>query len=196
MGEEWLMFAHHATIPCFRWTTRLKTAHTSIMTTNTSMAPKPVRFREGATLDLIDRRVMAELSEDARMPNNTLAARVGIAPSTCSLRLKRLKDIGAIRGFHADLSPEALGLPIQAMIAVRVQPNARARIGDYATRLAELPGVVNVFFLAGGVDFMIQVSAASPDALRKFVTEHLSASREFASTETSLVFDHVRGRTT
>lgn len=146
-----------------------------------------------AVLDEIDKRLMAELAADARLPNNALADRVGIAPSTCSLRLQRLRQVGAIRGFHADIAPEALGLPIQAMIAVRVQPNARARIGDYASRLATLPGVLNVYFLAGSVDFLVQVAAESPDALRVFVTEHLSASRQFASTETSLVFDHVRG---
>ena len=151
------------------------------------------RLRPDTVLDDVDKRLMAELTHDARLPNNALAERVGIAPSTCSLRLKRLREIGAIRGFHADIAPEALGLPIQAMIAVRVQPNARARIGDYASRLATLPGVLNVYFLAGSVDFLVQVAAESPDALREFVTEHLSTSREFASTETSLVFDHVRG---
>lgn len=150
-------------------------------------------FRPDSKLDEVDRRLLAELSEDARLPNNALAQRVGVAPSTCSMRLRRLRDIGAIRGFHADIAPEALGLPIQAMIAVRVQPHARARIGAYTSRLARLPGVLNVYFLAGSVDFLLQVAAASPDALRQFVTEHLSASREFASTETSLVFDHVRG---
>jgi DNA-binding Lrp family transcriptional regulator len=156
--------------------------------------PQGVRpFRPDTVLDDVDKGLMAALAQDARLPNNALAERVGIAPSTCSLRLRRLREVGAIRGFHADLAPEALGLPIQAMIAVRVQPNARARIGDYTSRLATLPGVLNVYFLAGSVDFLVQVAAASPDALRVFVTEHLSASREFASTETSLVFDHVRG---
>ncbi len=150
-------------------------------------------FRQDTVLDEVDKRLLAELAQDARLPNNALADRVGIAPSTCSLRLKRLREVGAIRGFHAEIAPEALGLPIQAMIAVRVQPNARARIGDYTSRLARLPGVLHVDFLAGSVDFLVQVAAESPDALREFVTEHLSASRQFASTETSLVFDHVRG---
>ena len=164
------------------------------MATVRSAAPKGVqRFRSDTVLDDVDRQLMAELARDARLPNNALAERVGIAPSTCSMRLRRLKDVGAIRGFHAELAPEALGLPIQAMVAVRVQPNARATIGDYTSKLARLPGVLNVYFLAGSVDFLVQVAAASPDALREFVTDHLSASREFASTETNLVFDHVRG---
>jgi DNA-binding Lrp family transcriptional regulator len=152
-------------------------------------------FRPDARLDDIDRMLIAELMTDARLPNNALAERIGIAPSTCSLRLRRLLEVGAIRGFHADVAPEALGLPIQAMISVRLQPSARSNIGDFTRRLAELPGVLNVYFLAGTVDFVLQVAAASPDALRQFVTEHLSASREFATTETSLVFEHLRGQT-
>ena len=113
--------------------------------------------------------------------------------STCSLRLRRLVSSGVVRGFHADLDPAAVGRPIQAMIAVRLQPAARADIGSVAPRLAALPGVLNVFFLAGDDDFLIQVALPSPDALRAFVIDHLSASREFTSTETSLVFEHVRG---
>jgi DNA-binding Lrp family transcriptional regulator len=145
------------------------------------------------SLDEIDYLILRELEADARIPNNTLAERAGVAPSTCSLRLRRLKEVGAIRGFHADLAPEVLGRPLQAMISVRVQPAARVRLGELATRLGTLPGVLNVYFLAGTVDFLIQVAASSPDDLREFVTRHLSASREFASTETSLVFEHVRG---
>jgi DNA-binding Lrp family transcriptional regulator len=144
-------------------------------------------------LDDIDRRILDVLADDARTPNNLLAERVGIAPSTCSLRLRRLVSSGVVRGFHADLDPAAVGRPIQAMIAVRLQPSARAEIGGVAHRLAALPGVLNVFFLSGNDDFLIQVALPSPDALRAFVIDHLSASREFTSTETSLVFEHVRG---
>ncbi len=144
-------------------------------------------------LDDVDRQLLAELVDDARVPNNVLAARVGIAASTCSTRLKRLVSTGVVRGFHADLEPAAVGLAVQAMIAVRLQPHARASIGEVAPRLAALPGVLNVYFLSGADDFLIQVAAATPDALRDFVIEHLSASKEFAATETSLVFDHVRG---
>lgn len=141
----------------------------------------------------MDRRLIDALIADARTPNNALAARVGIAPSTCSLRVRRLVSTGVITAFRADVAPEALGLHVHAMVAVRLQPSARARIGGIASRLAQLPGVLNVYFLASSTDFLVQVAAASPQALREFVTEHVSASREFATTETSLVFDHVRG---
>jgi DNA-binding Lrp family transcriptional regulator len=175
-------------------TSTLTTDYCAFMMLPAGPPSNSVAARRPVELDDVDRRLLAELVEDARVPNNTLAERVGIAPSTCSLRLKRLQSAGVIRGFHADLDPESVGLPIQAMIAVKLQPSARANIGQVAPRLAGLPGVLNVYFLAGGNDFLIQVAAASPDALSQFVIAHLSASKEFASTETSLVFQHVRGR--
>jgi DNA-binding Lrp family transcriptional regulator len=51
--------------------------------------------------------------------------------------------------------------------------------------------VLNVFVLAGVNDFQLHVAAASPDALRDFVVENLSASRDVASTETNLIFEHI-----
>src|SRR5438045_3270909 len=79
-------------------------------------------------LDDVDRRILRELVADARIPNNALAERVGIAPSTCLGRVRALREGGVIRGYHADVDPAALGRPIQAMISVRLQSHARGHI--------------------------------------------------------------------
>ena len=144
------------------------------------------------SLDATDRKILRLLTDDARIPNNALAAQVGIAPSTCLMRVRRLQETGVIRGFHAELSPDALGRPLQAIVMVRLQGHARARIGEFGTWLAQLPGVLNVFFLAGGNDFQVHVAAESPDALRDFVVRNLSASHDVAMTETHLIFEHIR----
>ena len=60
-------------------------------------------------------------------------------------------------------------------------------------KLAALPGVLNVFFLAGVNDFQIHLAAKSPDDLRDFVVRNLSASRDVATTETNLIFEHITG---
>ncbi len=146
-------------------------------------------------LDEVDRRILRLLADDARLPNNALADRVGVAPSTCLMRVRRLQETGAIRGFHADLSPEVVGRPLQAIVVVRLQAHARERIGEFGGWLAGLDGVLNVFFLAGANDFQVHVAAASPDALREFVVGNLSASRDVAMTETNLIFEHLRSQT-
>src|ERR1700761_9600028 len=142
-------------------------------------------------LDDIDRQLVRELARDARIANNALAERVGIAPSTCLGRVRSLRERGVIRGYHADVDPAALGRPLQAMIAVRLQSHARNQIRGFATGVARLPEVINVFFLAGKDDFLLHVAAASTSSLREFV-ETLSSNGDVSYTETSLIFEHVR----
>src|SRR6059058_5012952 len=122
--------------------------------------PLPSNFVR-PVLDDVDRRLLRELAADARVPNNALAERVGIAPSTCLGRVRALRERGVIRGYHADIDPAALGRPIQAMISVRLQSHARGQISDFATKVAALPEVLNVFFLAGAVDFYLHIAATS-----------------------------------
>jgi DNA-binding Lrp family transcriptional regulator len=143
-------------------------------------------------LDDIDRRLLRELAADARIPNNALAERVGIAPSTCLGRVRALRDSGVIRGYHADVDPAALGRPIQAMISVRLQSHARGHIPDFMAKIATLPEVLNVYFLGGADDFHVHIAATSTDNLRDFVVVNLSGDPDVALTETNLIFDHIR----
>jgi DNA-binding Lrp family transcriptional regulator len=163
------------------------------MTLSSAPRAKKIRDRvdQGVALDAVDEEILRVLATDARTPNNTLAAKVGVAPSTCLMRVRRLQDVGVIKGFHAELAPEALGKPLQAIVSVRLQAHARERIGSFAQQFAQLPGVLNVFFLAGVNDFQVHVAASSPDDLRHFVVKNLSASRDVAGTETNLIFQHI-----
>lgn len=145
-------------------------------------------------LDAIDAAIVRELQDDARVANNVLAARVGIAPSTCHGRVRSLFERGVIRGVHAEIDQAAIGRPLQAMISVRLRPHARGQLEEFAHAVAELSEVLNVYFLAGADDFLIHVATAGSDELREFVVNHLSSSRDVAMTETSLIFEHLRGR--
>lgn len=151
---------------------------------------RTLRSRRALDLDGVDLAILRILSADARTPNSVVASAVGIAPSTCSMRVRRLHDIGVIRGYRADLDAELLGSDVQALICVRLQAHARTRISEFSSRFIGLPGVLNVFFVAGADDFLLHVCSRSTDALREFVVTHLSEQREIATTRTSLVFEH------
>lgn len=144
-------------------------------------------------LDDVDRRVLTILHTDARISNSALADAVGIAPSTCHGRVRRLQDLGVIRGFYADVDPAAIGLPLQAMIAVRLQAGARGRIRGFVAQIRRRPQVIDVYFLAGADDFLIHVAARDTDDLRSFVVDNLNADADVAGTQTSLIFEHLRG---
>ncbi len=153
-------------------------------------SPKDVR---PADLDEVDRRILSLLHADARITNTALAETIGIAPSTCHGRVRRLVDLGVIRGFYADIDPVAVGLPLQAMVSVTLQSNARGKIRSFIAQISSKPQVRDVYFLAGADDFILHVAARDTEDLRSFVVEHLNADADVAGTQTSLIFEHLRG---
>jgi DNA-binding Lrp family transcriptional regulator len=150
-------------------------------------APHDVR----APLDRVDRELLRHLERDARIPNNALAELAGIAPSTCLGRVRALRAKGVIRGYHADIDPVSTGHPLQAMISVRLQSDARNRLAEFVSRVGVLPEVRDVYFLAGVDDYMVHVATADTAALRDFVVT-LNGNPDVAGTQTSLIFEHIR----
>jgi DNA-binding Lrp family transcriptional regulator len=146
-----------------------------------------------AALDDLDRRLIALLANDARMPNNQLAERAGVAPSTALTRVRALRERGVIRGFHADVDLAALGRPLQAMIAVRLAAHTREQITSFTAHVRALPGVISIFHMTGATDYLLWVAAQDPHDLREFVVEHLASDPAVAHAETSLIYEQVRG---
>ncbi|QUR67020.1 Lrp/AsnC family transcriptional regulator [Mycobacterium spongiae] len=166
------------------------TEHKSEITDPLDRSSKDVRSAELAE---VDRRILALLHSDARIANNALAEAVGIAPSTCHGRLRRLLDLGVIRGFYADIDPVAVGMPLQAMVSVNLQSNARGNIRSFIQQIRRKRQVMDVYFLAGADDFILHVAARDTDDLRSFVVDNLNADANVAGTQTSLIFEHLRG---
>ncbi|GAB2909957.1 Lrp/AsnC family transcriptional regulator [Rhodococcus aerolatus] len=150
-------------------------------------AGAPQDLRPG--VDAVDRALLRLLARDARTTNQALADAVGIAPSTCLARVRALRERGVVRGFHADVDPAAVGLPLQAMISLRLHSDARDRMEQLSNRLTALPSLREVFFVAGEDDYLLHVAVADSAALRDLVTT-LNALPEVAGTNTSLIFEH------
>jgi DNA-binding Lrp family transcriptional regulator len=144
-------------------------------------------------VDEIDRAILELLAADARITNQRLAERVGVAPSTALSRLRALRERGVIRGFHAELDLAALGRPLQALIAVRLAVHAREQIDAFTAAVRDLPGVLMVFHLAGATDYLVWVAARDAQDLREFVVDHLATHSAVSHAETSLIYEHSRG---
>ncbi len=154
---------------------------------------RPPKDLRSAAIDDVDRRILTALHADARRSNHALAELGGIAPSTCHGRVRRLQEIGVIRGFYTDIDPASIGLPLQAMISVSLQSSARGKIHSFIEQIRRMPQVMDVYFLAGADDFILHVAARDIDDLRSFVVENLNADADVAGTQTSLIFEHLRG---
>ena len=147
--------------------------------------PRPTD-RPAPSLDDVDRAIVAALQDDGRMPNSELAR------STCSARLRALRERGVIRGIHADVDLTALGRPIQAMVALRFAGHVRANLEAFRAAVVEVPGVIAAYHVSGATDYLVHVSAESADALRDLVLDELTSRGGVVHAETSLIFDSVR----
>ena len=143
-------------------------------------------------LDRIDHQILATLQNNARLSNKELAAAVGLAPSSCLERVRKLHDAEVLRGFHADVDPAAVGVELEAMVAVRLREHSRDRVEAFRRRALELREVIAVYYLAGATDFLIHVAVSGPAHLRDLVIEAFSGTGEVDRVETSLIFDHSR----
>ncbi len=152
-------------------------------------AAKPKKPSVGSrTLDDTDRRILAELLDNGRLTNAALASRTGIAESTCIHRVRALRDSGVIRGFHAEVDLGALGLPLQAVVKVRLGTHNRDQVNRFHATLSAIPGVLTIFHVAGEDDYLLHVAVESSEALRDLVLEHVTVHSVVRHTETQLVF--------
>lgn len=143
-------------------------------------------------LDRIDRGLVVELQKNARVSNKDLATLVGLSPSTCLERVRRLRERGVLRGFHAAVDPAVLGRPTQALISIRLQVHHRDLIDDFYEHVLRLPESIAVFHVAGSDDYVVHVAVPDTERLRSLVLDDLTGRDEVAHVETRLIFKVVR----
>lgn len=153
------------------------------------------RLRRTATtvgLDRIDFAILEALQNDARLSNKELAARVGLAPSSCLVRVRKLVRDKVLRGFHAEVDPEILGVGLQAIIAVRLARHSRAQFRSLDAHVRGLPEVVQVFKVSGANDLLIHVAVRNVSHLNDLKLDRLATRSEVAHCETSVIFSLFR----
>lgn len=137
-------------------------------------------------LDTIDRQILALLQEDGRMTNVEIAARVGLTAPPSLRRVRALEEAGVIRGYHADLSPEALGYPVTVFAMVSLKSQAEADLRAFEAHVAALPEVRECHMLNGEIDFLLKVVAPDLPSFQEFLTTRLTSAPNVESVKTSL----------
>ncbi|MFI7441073.1 Lrp/AsnC family transcriptional regulator [Nonomuraea indica] len=141
-----------------------------------------------AELDAVDLAILAELQNDARLPNKDLAERLGVAPSTALERVRSLRRRGIITGFRAAVDTARLGRPLQALLALRVRPHTSQLVDPLRAFVLDLPETITLFHVAGAEDFLVHVAVADADHLHRLVLERFLIRPEIVHLHTTLVF--------
>ena len=139
-------------------------------------------------LDKTDEQIIRLLQKNARLSNKQIAAEVNIAESTCSERMRKLQRKKIFFGFHAFVDSSKLGTNIEAMVAIKLTKNTKEEVEDFKNSMSLLSEVVNIYHLAGQIDFLLYVAVKDKDHLKDFVMDHIT--KDYVkSLETSLIYD-------
>jgi len=142
-------------------------------------------------LDSTDLDILNALTKDARITNKELAKVAGVAPSTCLERVRRLTASGVLRGFHADVDPRAVGVGLQAIIAVRLRQHMRDIVDSFRSSVLEMPEVLGLFHITGADDYLVHVAVRDSDHLRDLALDCFTTRPEVAHIQTRLIFEFV-----
>src|ERR1043165_1514943 len=137
-------------------------------------------------LDRIDRRILRGLQGDGRMTNVDLAKRAGISAPPCLRRVRALEESGYIRGYHADINPEALGFGVTVFAQVGLASQAEADLKAFEELVRAWPEVRECHMLAGETDFLLKVVAVDWDAYQKFLTTQLTTAPNVSQVKSAL----------
>jgi DNA-binding Lrp family transcriptional regulator len=145
-----------------------------------------------SALDRIDLAILELLQNNARLSNKEIAAQVNLAPSSCLGRIRRLRETRVLQGFHAEINPAAVGIGLQAIVAVRLARHSRDKFRSLYDHIHGLPEVLQVFHVSGVNDLLLHVAVRDVTHLRDLVVDELATRSEVANCETSVIFSSFR----
>jgi Lrp/AsnC family leucine-responsive transcriptional regulator len=116
--------------------------------------------------DTTDYRILVELQADARVSVAELGRRVGLSPPAVAERIARLEQTGAIRGYHADVDPRAVGLSLSAIVRVRPAPGQLRSVAELAQRV---PEVVECHRVTGDDCFVMRAHVRDVEHLEEVI---------------------------
>lgn len=137
-------------------------------------------------LDDVDRRILKDLQSDGRMTNVELAKRIGISAPPCLRRVRALEDNNVIRGYHADINPDALGYSVMVFAFVGLNSQAEVDLQEFEALVNAWPEVRECHMLVGETDFMLKIVAHDWDHFQQFLTSKLTPAPNVSHVKTAL----------
>lgn len=126
-------------------------------------------------MDRLDRAIIAQLQRDARLTNTELADRVGLTPSPCLRRVRRLEETGVISGYHARIDPAAVGRNFEVMVFIDLAVQDRPSVERFEAWVETVEEIVQARRMFGSPDYVLEVAVADLPAYERLLTGVLLA---------------------
>ena len=125
-------------------------------------------------MDATDRKILAILQDDASLSVADIAARVNLSQTPCWRRIQKLTDSGVITKRVALVDPDALGLGLTVFVEIETGDHSQEWLGKFAAAIKEMPEVMEIYRMAGDVDYMLRITVPSMAAVDTFYQRLIS----------------------
>jgi DNA-binding Lrp family transcriptional regulator len=140
-------------------------------------------------LDRTDFALLRLLQKNVRSANKELAYAVGIAPSTCHERVKRLWASGTIKGANLLIDPVTLGYELEALFMIELAKHERKEVDSLLDHVSTMIEVRASFLITGRYDLIVHVVARNTEHLKNIAFDHITCHPAVTRIETSIVYD-------
>jgi Lrp/AsnC family transcriptional regulator, leucine-responsive regulatory protein len=124
-------------------------------------------------IDGLDRKILEALQADGRASNVELAAQVHLSAPQCFRRVRALEERGVIRGYRAQVEPQALGLGVMAYVSLNIDGGQFGRVREVEADIRAFPQILECHTVSGDSDYLLKVVAHDLKSLSQFLTDRL-----------------------
>ncbi|TPG53500.1 Lrp/AsnC family transcriptional regulator [Roseomonas nepalensis] len=146
-------------------------------------------------LDPTDRAILRLIQRDATVSLAAIASAVGLTPTPCWKRLRRMEAAGVILGRVALLDPARAGLPLSVFVAIEIADHSAAWIEGFAATVAGMPEVLECWRMGGDVDYLLRVAVADMPAYDAFYRRLTAAVPGLRNVTSRFAMERVKGTT-
>lgn len=143
-------------------------------------------------LDRIDRRILNELQHDGRLSNVELSRRVGLSPTPCLERVRRLETQGYISGYEARLAPEKLGASMLVFVEITLVKTSVDIFEEFSAAVRKLDDIQECHLVSGNFDYLLKTRVADMSSYRKLLGDILLRLPGVSESRTYVVMEEVK----
>ncbi len=149
-------------------------------------------FEHTSAVDALDHAIVDELRRDGRLTNTELADRVGLTPSPCLRRVRRLEEDGVITGYYARIDPAAAGRGFEVIVGATLATHGGGATAAFESHVAEFTEIIELRRMFGRPDYFLRVAVSDVATYEAFLTSKLMAAPGLATFDSHLTMKTVK----
>ena len=144
------------------------------------------------SLDRIDKRILVELQKNGRISNVELSKLVGLSPTPCLERVRRLEKQGVIEGYQAMLNAEAVGASMLVFVEITLEKTAQDVFSDFSKAVEHFDEILECHLVSGSFDYLLKTRVKNMASYRKLLGDTLLKLPSVSASRTYVVMEEVK----